>query len=250
MIADWATLEPYVPLMIEGTLTTLQLIALTLVIGFAIALPVAIARNSAARPAKVFGYGFIFFFRGAPLLAILFLIYYGLPQVPGVTESPLWLLIEEPFPVAVMALSLNSAGFQAEIIAGALRNVPKGEIEAARAAGFSRMATFWHVTAAHAARFGIRGFGNEVVFVVKGTAVVSFITVHDLMSAAHQIYFNTFDPITPLLAAALIYLTIVVILIRTIRWLETRLSPELKVAASETARRSRPAGGPKRNASA
>ena len=80
-------------------------------------------------------------------------------------------------------------------------------------------------------RIGIRGFGNEVVFVVKGTAIVSFITVHDLMSAAHQIYFNTFDPITPLLAAALIYLAIVVVLMRTIRWLEVRLTPELKAAS-------------------
>lgn len=230
MIADWSTLSAYIPLMIQGTLTTLQLIALTLVIGFAIALPVAIARNARSRAPKLFGYSFIFFFRGAPLLAILFLIYYGLPQVPGVKESPLWFLIAEPFPVAVIALALNSAGFQAEIIAGALRNVPKGEIEAARSAGFSRLAVFWHVTTAHAVRIGIRGFGNEVVFVVKGTAIVSFITVHDLMSAAHQIYFNTFDPITPLLAAALIYLAIVVVLMRTIRWLEVHLTPELKAA--------------------
>lgn len=229
MLTDWQTFSGYIPLLVEGTKTTLVLLVLTLVIGFSIALPVALARNSAQRGPSLFGHGYILFFRGAPLLAILFLIYYGLPQVPGIRESPLWILIRDPFPVAVIALSLNSAGFQAEIIAGALRNVPRTEVEAAQSAGFSPVAVFRYVVAPHATRIGIRSFGNEVVFIVKGTAVVSFVTVRDLMSAVSEVYFRTFDPITPLLAAALIYLAIVFALGRAIRAVEIRLTPALRV---------------------
>lgn len=231
MITDWEIFSDYIPLLIDGALVTITLFVLTLIIGFIIALPVALARNSDSRAAYVFGHGFIFFFRGAPLLAVLFLVYYGLPQVPGVKESFLWVLIREPFPVAVIALALNSAGFQAEIIAGALRNVPKGEIEAARAAGFPSWFVFWFVYAPHAVRIGIRSFGNEAVLIVKGTAIVSFITIRDLISAAHQVYFNTFDPITPLLAAAVLYLAIVYALTVVIRKVERSLDPKLRVAA-------------------
>lgn len=231
MITDWETFSSYIPLLIDGAFMTLILFVLTLIIGFIIALPVALARNSCRPAAYMFGHGFIFFFRGAPLLAILFLVYYGLPQVPGVKDSILWVLIREPFPVAVMALALNSAGFQAEIIAGALRNVPKGEIEAARATGFSSWFVFWFVYAPHAVRIGIRSFGNEAVLIVKGTAIVSFITIRDLISAAHQVYFNTFDPITPLLTAAALYLAIVYALTAVIRRVECRLDPRLRVAA-------------------
>ena len=230
MITDWETFSGYIPLLIEGAITTLTLFVLTLLLGFLFALPVALARNSQNPAAFIFGHGFIFFFRGAPLLAILFLVYYGLPQVPGIKESALWVLIRDPFPVAVIALALNSAGFQAEIIAGALRNVPRGEVEAARAAGFSRPLVFWFVYAPHAVRIGLRSYGNEAVLVIKGTAVVSFITIHDLMSAAHQVYFNTFDPITPLVTAAAFYLAIVYILMMFIRWAELRLDPRLRVA--------------------
>jgi His/Glu/Gln/Arg/opine family amino acid ABC transporter permease subunit len=225
----WETFLKYIPLLLQGTRTTLLLFALTLIIGFMLALPVALARNSARPLFYVFGYGFILFFRGAPLLAILFLVYYGLPQVPGIKESAIWFLIRDPFPVAVIALALNSAGFQAEIIAGAMRNVPRPEIEAALSAGFSRLQVFLYVVAPHATRIAIRSYGNEATFIVKGTAVVSFITVIDLLSAANQVYFKTFDPITPLLAAALIYLLIIFVLMRIVRWTEIRLTPELRV---------------------
>ena len=232
MITDWETFSGYIPLLINGAYMTLVLFILTLVIGFIIALPVALARNSIRSVAAIFGHGFIFFFRGAPLLAILFLVYYGLPQVPGIKESILWVLIRDPFPVAVMALACNSAGFQAEIIDGALRNVPKGEIEAAQAAGFSPWFVFWYIYASHAVRIGIRSFGNEAVLIVKGTAIVSFITIRDLMSAAHQVYFNTFDPITPLLTAAVFYLAIVYTLTVVMRRIEIRLDPRMRVAGN------------------
>lgn len=227
MMMDWSTLVEYLPLLLKGAVTTIELTVLIVVFGFIIALPVALARNSASPPARGFAYAFIFFFRGAPILAVLFLLYYGLPQVPGIRDSIVWHVIERPMPIAVLALSLNSAGFLAEIFAIALRNVPVGEIEAARAFGFSRLQTFFRFTLLGAARLGIRPYGNELVFVLKGTAAVNFITITDLIGAANQVYFNTFDPFTPLLIAGAIYLFFALLIVTGIRLVERRLSPWL-----------------------
>lgn len=227
MMLDWETLVTYLPVLMKGAVTTVELTVLIIIFGFAIAVPVALARNSGSRAARTFAHAFIFFFRGAPILAVLFLLYYGLPQIPGIRESVLWYLIERPMPIAVLALSLNSAGFLAEIFAIALRNISVGDIEAARAFGFSTVQTFFRFTIPGAARLCIRPYGNELVFVLKGTAAVNFITITDLIGAANQVYFNTFDPFTPLLIAGAIYLLFALLIVTGIRLVEQRLSPWL-----------------------
>jgi His/Glu/Gln/Arg/opine family amino acid ABC transporter permease subunit len=227
MMMDWSTLVQYLPVLMRGAVTTIEITVLVALLGFVTALPVAIARNSASALARAFAQSFTFFFRGAPILAVLFLLYYGLPQIPGIKESVLWHVIERPMPIAILSLSLNSAGFLAEIFAVALRNVPVGEIEAARAFGFSRIKTFFRFTVPAAARLSIRSYGNELVFVLKGTAAINFITITDLIGAANQVYFNTFDPITPLLIAGAIYLFFALMIVTSIRLLERKLSPWL-----------------------
>lgn len=229
MMLDWPTLVEYFPVLIRGAVTTIEITVLVVIFGFIIALPVAVARNAASPLARGFAQSFTFFFRGAPILAVLFLLYYGLPQIPGIKESLFWHLIERPMPIAVLALSLNSAGFLAEIFAVALRNVPVGEIEAARAYGFSKARTFLRFTVPAAARLSLRSYGNELVFVLKGTAAVNFITIMDLIGAANQVYFNTFDPFTPLLIAGAFYLVFALLIVTGIRALERRFSPWLYV---------------------
>ncbi|MGE3874650.1 MAG: hypothetical protein AB7F74_17005, partial [Parvibaculaceae bacterium] len=78
-----------------------------------------------------------------------------------------------------------------------------------------------------AARLSIRSYGNELVFVLKGTAAVNFITITDLIGAANQVYFNTFDPFTPLLIAGAIYLIFALVIVTGVRLIERRLSPWL-----------------------
>ena len=217
------------PLLIAGTRGTLALFAWTVILAPLLAMPVALARNGQVPAWRWFGNGFILFFRGAPLLVVLFLLYYGLPQVALIRQSSVWVLLRDPFPIAVLALALNSAGFQAEIMAGALRGVPRSEIEAATAAGLSRWQVFRLVRVPHAARIGLRSYGNELVFILKGTAVMSFITIRDLMNAATQIYARTFDPITPLLCAGAIYLVVVSLIGAIVRHLELQLNPRLRL---------------------
>lgn len=220
------TLTDGIPVLLNGTVETLKLFILSLVCGGAVALPVAFARNSATIAARWFAYGFIFCFRGAPLLVLLYLIYYGLPQLDWIRHTFLWGPLSQPYFCAVLALSLNSAGYVAEILSAAMRATPQGEIEAAKAVGLSR----FHVTRAivlpHTARIALRAYSNEVLFLIKGTAAASLVTIIDLMGAANSIYFSTYDPFTPLLSAGAIYLVLVFLLARLVGWAERRLSPE------------------------
>ena len=151
MIMSWDNFVLSLPSLLAGTVHTLSLVALALIFGFMVALPVALARNSRSPSLLWFAYGFIFVFRGAPLLVLLYLVYYGIPQFDWIRDSPAWTLLREPYVCAVLALSLNSAGYAAEIFAGAFRAVPRGEVEAAIAAGFSRLDRFRYIVAPHAA---------------------------------------------------------------------------------------------------
>lgn len=229
MMMSWANFVASLPSLYEGALRTIGLVGFTLVLGFLIALPVALARNSRVAAARWFAYIFVFVFRGAPLLVLLYLIYYGIPQFDWIRQSALWPLLREPYVCAVLALSLNSAGYLTEILAGAIRAVPRGEVEAATAAGYSRFDRFRHIIAPHAARIVLRAYGNEIVFVIKGTSVASLVTIIELMGAARAVYFRYYDPFTPLLAAAAIYLVMVFLLMRAIRFAEIGLTPELRV---------------------
>lgn len=224
MMMDWETFRSFWPQLFESAITTTWLTFSTLILGFLIAFPVALCWNSHLAGLRWFAIAFVFFFRGAPLLALLYMIYYGAPEIPLIRETALWSFFRDPVPCAILALSLNSAGFLSEIIAGALRNVPKGEIEAGKALGLSRLQNFRFVKVPNALRAGLRNYGNEVIFVLKGTSAASLVTVTDVMSVANQMYFNTFDPITPMLAAGALYLAFVVVLIALVKFAERRVA--------------------------
>lgn len=227
------------PVLIDGTIETLKLFASSLICGGLIALPVALAHNGRRAALRWFGIGFIFAFRGAPLLVLLYLIYYGMPQFDIIRHSPLWVLFRDPYLCAVLALSLNSAGYVAEILSGAMKAVPVGEIEAGKAVGFSRYHRFRAIILPHTARIALRSYGNEVVFLIKGTSAASLVTIVDLMGAAHSIYFNTYDPFTPLLLAGGIYLALVLGLTRAVAGAERWLSPDMSLEGRYTVRKIR-----------
>jgi His/Glu/Gln/Arg/opine family amino acid ABC transporter permease subunit len=244
MIMSLDRLLAELPSLLEGLVVTLELTILTLLFGLVLALPVALARNHRSAALRWLAAGFVFLFRGPPVLALLFLLYYGVPQVAWIRESWAWFLLKDGFTCAVVAFSLNSAAYVAEILAGALRGVPQGEREAALAAGFSRWELFRLVILPHLARLALHNYGNEIVFVIKGTAIASLVTVVDLMGVANQIYARTYDPFTPLLAAAAFYFALVMLVTWAVHRLERHLTPELRVApARESAAAARSAAG-------
>jgi polar amino acid transport system permease protein len=167
---------------------------------------------------------YVSFMRGTPILAQLFLIFYGSGQFrPLLQEWGLWSFFRDPFNCALLAFALNSTAYQTEILRGGILGVPRGEIEAAKAIGLSRLKTLRRVVFPHAYRIAWPALGNEVILLMKASALASVVTVFDLMGRTRQVFSKTFD-FSVYLWAALIYLCITAIFVLLWRQAERRLS--------------------------
>lgn len=226
---DFAAVPTYLDDLVSGLWVTLSLTYLTILFGIPIAVPVALARNSNNLVLRSFGYFWIFFFRGPPALVLLYLLYYGTAEFEWFRQSIFWPLVSHPYTCAVTALTLNSSGYVAEILRGAFAAVPRGEVEAAITAGFTRRWTFCEVIVPHAMRIALRSYSNEVIFVIKGTSIASLVTVIELTGMSQHIYSITYDPFTPAVSAAMIYVVLILALTWLVGFIERWLAPELRI---------------------
>ncbi len=230
MYASWdlAFVEKYGPKYINGLWITVKLVGISIVFGALLSLPVAMARMSSNPLARPVSFVYVYFFRGTPLLAQIFLVYYGAGVFVAELKSiGLWGFFREPWNCAVLTFSLNTAAYQAEILRGAIESVPRGQWEAARALGLKRIPTFWRIIMPQALIVALRPYGNEIILMIKGSAIVAIITVLDLMGETRRAFSRTYDFQT-YLWAAMFYLIIVEAL--RIGWdkLERRLTRHLK----------------------
>jgi len=214
------------PRLMSGTWITVQITVVSLVLGLLIAVPAAamrLARNPLARlPVQ----GFMFYFRGTPLLVQLFLVYYGSGQLRDTLDAlNLWVWFREAWFCAVLTLTLNTAAYTAEILRGAIQGVPRGEIEAARAVGMSGALLFRRIIMPKAFRIALPAYGNEVVFLLQATSLVSTITLLDLTGVARRVIAQSFAVYEVFITAAIIYLVMVYALVFLFRWVERRLNP-------------------------
>ena len=221
------------PRLLTGAALTLELVALSALAGFVLALGVALARLAQSPLLWGPAYGFIFFFRGTPLLVQIFLIYYGLSQFPEVRASALWPILREPYWCALIAFSLNTAAYTAEIMRGAIQAVPRGQIEAAMATGMSRLTRLRRVVLPQALRIGLPAYSNEVILLVKASSLASTITLLDLTGTARTIASVNYMPVELLTMAALIYLAINFVLTRAFRLVEYLVSGETRAAVRD-----------------
>jgi arginine/ornithine transport system permease protein len=197
------------PAMGRGLLINIMLTFVTLGIGLFTSLLVTLARMSKNRVVSGVAGAYVVFFRGAPLLILLYLVYYGFGQISALRDGPLWIIFGNAFACAIIGLVLNHTAFMVEVVRGALEAVPAGLIEASKALGISPRQTFLRIRLPLAMRYGLKAYQNEVVMFAKGTAVVSTITVNDLTSVANSVFETTYDPFTPILTAAALYWTFV-----------------------------------------
>lgn len=219
-----------VPKLLGGLSLTLQLVALSLFLGFFLAVGVALLRLSPYRPLAALAYGYVFVFRGTPLLVQIFLIYYGLGQFEPIRESILWVAFREPFWCAILALTLNTGAYTSEIIRGGIQSVPFGQIEAARACGMSGPLLFRRIVFPLAIRQALPAYGNEIILMVKASSLASTITLLEITGIARGIISQTFSPVEIFIVAGAIYLGINFLVTRAIRHVEWRLSPHLRDA--------------------
>jgi octopine/nopaline transport system permease protein len=218
------------PRLLGGLGLTLQLVGLALVLGFFVAIAVALARLSHSRLLALLAYGFVFVFRGTPLLVQIFLIYYGLGQFELIRQSFLWTAFREPFWCAILALTLNTGAYTSEIIRGGILSVPFGQIEAGRACGMGRVLLFRRIVFPIAIRQALPAYGNEIILMVKASSLASTITLLEVTGIARSIIAQTFSPVEVFIVAGSIYLAINFLVAQAIRLLEWRLSPHLREA--------------------
>jgi len=207
---------------------TLEVWFLSVVLGAVVAGGVTWMRVSGSKPLALLARAYVAVFRGTPLLIQLFIIYYGLASLPSVRHSLVWPVLREPFNCGVLALGLCTAGYQAEIFRGALLAVPHGAVEAARACGMSGLLMFRRIVFPIALRHALPAYSTEMISMVKATALVSLITLWDVLSVALKIRNDTLVTYLPLILAGAIYFTVNYIIGAAFLSLERRLSPHLK----------------------
>lgn len=220
------------PLWLSGLWQTVWLVALSLAIGLMIAVPLGIWLAARMHwfwklPALTFSY----VFRGTPMLVQLYVFYFGIGiiigRIPGVRDLSIWPLLRQAWPWVLLTLVLNTAAYTSEIVRGAIETTAKGEIEAARAMGMSRAQITRRIVLPGAARRALPAYGNEIIFMLHGSAIVSTATLLDITGVARKLYADYYEPFIPFITAGLIYLAITAVLVGSFRRLERRWNRHL-----------------------
>lgn len=212
-----------------GTTITLATLswALAGVIGFAVAL----LRQAGARPARVLGAGYVWLFRGVPLLLLIIFIYNAVPQAIPASRN----FLSSPFRAGLVALVLSESGYMAEVFRGGLLGVSAQQRDAGRALGFGYASLQRLVVIPQALRISIPALGNEYVSNLKNTSLVSVISLVELTLVGQRLYSIDFRVLETLAAIACIYLAMVTLFSQLQKLLERRLDVERRAATSHSA---------------
>ena len=224
MSFDLALVVDSIPKMLMGIGMTLQLLALSAALGLMLAILLLLMRISGhwllAIPAMIY----IYVFRGTPILVQIFIIYHGFPQLELIREGFLWPLFREPFGCAIVALTLNTGAYVSEILRGGVLGVDRGLKEAGAALGLSARQRFIYITAPIAIRLSLPAYSNDVVSLMKSTALASTITLLDMMGIARTFVAETYAPYEIFFSLMVIYLVLTWMIQRSFGWVEKRMS--------------------------
>lgn len=218
----WQTIAENLPQFFSGTWITLQLLAISLAFGLLIAVPLGVLRAMhnpwVWRPVWLYTY----VFRGTPMLVQLFIIYYGLGQFEAVRESFAWAWLQDAWFCACLAFVLNTAAYTTEIIAGSIKSLPAGEIEAAKAYGMGRLTMMRRIVLPAALRRALPAYGNEAIFMLHGTSLAMLVTIADVTGVAKRIYATHYIPFEAYITAGVFYFALTLTLVGIFRWAEDR----------------------------
>ena len=206
-----------------GAWVTLKLTGLSLIIGGLMAVPLAIVRAGSNPFLNAPIWAFTYTFRGTPLLVQTYLIYYGLGQFELVRESFLWEpVLSQAWYCALIAFSLNTAAYTTELFRGAIETTSRGEVEAAKACGFSRGMRMRRIVLPSAFRRALPAYSNEVIFMLHGSVVASTITIQDLLGVGRWLNGRYYLAYEGFITAAVLYLIIVLLISRGFRLWESK----------------------------
>ena len=228
-IFDTDLLTTYGWRLLDGVRVTLTLVVISCSLGFVLAYPICKMRMSRNPILSGIALGYIMVFRGTPLLCQLYLVYYGAGEFrPYLEAVGLWGFFREAFTCCVFTITLNTAAYQAEIFRGALASVHRGQREAAAALGLSSYRVSRHVVWPQAFLVALRPLGNELISIIKASALSAIVTLLDLMGQTRFIFARTFD-FQIYFYAALIYLAMTEIIRRVWNAIERAFSRHIVV---------------------
>ncbi len=194
------------PLMLSGIGITLQLLLVSAFLGLILAIVLLLMRLSGKFYLDWLAQVYIYIFRGTPILVQIFIIYYGLPQFEAVRESVFWQVLREPTGCAIVALTLNTGAYVSEILRGGVLGVDKGLLEAGSALGMSARQKFIYITAPIATRLSLPAYSNDIISLLKSTALASTITITDMTGIARTIVADTYAPYEIFISLAIVYM--------------------------------------------
>lgn len=207
-----------------GFVNTLWLVFVSAVLGLILAVLVALARLKGPRPLAILAAGFVTVIRGTPLLVQLFFFYYGvgrlMEDMPGIRDSFIWPVVRDPFFFGAITFILSVGAYSGEVIRGAMKSVPAGELEAGRAFGLSSFQVLYRLWLPRSFQICLPTLTGEMILLLKSVPLVSTIAVMDMLQAANIVRDETFLVYEPLLLIAGIYVAMVVILTLVMRTVE------------------------------
>ena len=227
----WDWLPIYAPQLLHGLWITLQLLVISCVIGFLLAVPIGLVRVTGPWPLKKLADGFCTFIRGTPLLIQIWLLYYGIGSLfpvigqsfPAFKQNFMWLIRLDAYYYVLAAFILSFAGYEGEVMRGAFLGVPKGELEAARAFGMSPWKLLTRVWFPRAVRQVLPTLAGETIGQLKSTPLAFTVPVMDLMGVTSRIRQDTYLIYEPLLFIALVYICLTFLITRVFNYFEAQI---------------------------
>lgn len=203
------------PAILPGIIVTVGNVAISLGLGLLMGMPFAVGQVYGPRQVRRLVALYVWFFRGVPILVLLFLFYgffisLGLPA--------------EPFVIASVVLGCTSAAYQSQIFRGAIESLPSGQLQAARALGMTDAQGILHIILPQAMRLSIPGWANEFSILLKDSAICFVLGTQDIMARTSFAAARTHEHLALYAAAGLIYLVLTIIVLKLLRRLENSLS--------------------------
>lgn len=211
---DWELVRESIPLLLVGLLMTLKICGLAILFGTALGALLGLASLSRLAPLRWVVVAYVDFIRGTPLLIQIFLVYFALPVI-GLSLPEFW--------AGVIALSLNAAAFISEIVRAGVGSIERGQSEAARSIGMNHGQILVYILLPQSLRAVLPPITNELITLVKGSALLSVISVYELTRAGQGIIAVRFAPLEIFLLISVFYYATISFLAWVSRWLERRL---------------------------
>ena len=218
----WEIATNYYQYFLRGTRTTILISLLTVFCGSILGCLIALMRLSKAKALQKFASIYITIIRGTPMLVQLYIVYYQLDFISYPTGTLFGVDLERALP-CIIALSINSSAYVAEIIRAGIQAVDKGQMEGARSCGMTNAQAMRYVVMPQAVKNILPAIGNEFVTMVKETSIIQYLGIGDLMYNNGIVVTSTYNPLPCYYISAIIYLALNIILGKGLNIFEGRL---------------------------